>query len=330
MTNEARVRFLLIIGFVGLSWPSCKTPTSTDNHDPVWIAVVANISGYEQIVLVDFHDPRNYRQITDNNHVNSYARFSPNREKLVFLDRLVGYDHNPQIVLYFLKQETIDFLRDSTWPGSVVGGNIPIVWSSDQSDIYFRFRPDPFSDDLYSFNFTTRKINPLIQTPLTASEYAVGMLNADSMVIFSNDTATTNGPIGFYYWSQTAGYGQFLSNPNLQYINVGGIAKKAARNLDWSDKRQLFVLAQSDSTMTGYRIAITNLTGSVFQAYTNGDFLDDHPVWGPDENTVLFDRVAPSGGVVTVMVLNLTTGGIHELVSVSSINGATELRMPDY
>ena len=310
------------IGIVS-AFVSCSSLNNSENIEPVWIALTATIGGFDQIVLVDFQDPRRYRVISSNDHGNFYPRFSPDRERLVFLDRLAGYSDNPQIVLYSLREMSSDFLSDSTWPGSVVGGRFPVIWSSDQSVIYFRFRPDPFSDDLYSFDFSNRKMKPLIQTSLTASEYPVCALNSDSLVVFSNDTATTKGPIGFYYWSQTGGYGQYLNNRNLELINVGGINKKAAYHLDWNSSRRLFVFAYSDSSISGYKIAITDLMGSVFEQFTSGDFIDDNPAWGADPNTVFFDRHPPSGGTVTVMVLNTASGEIRELVSPSSINGAT-------
>jgi Tol biopolymer transport system component len=130
--------------------------------------------------------------------------------------------------------------------------------------------------------------------------------------------------------------GNYLSridNPHLDLINRDGINLKAVYNPDWSDEKGMFVCAASDSDHAGYRIAITNLDGSFYRIYTDGDFIDDNPAWGPEGQKVLFARSAITDYNrfgARIMILDINTGQIDNLVETSSIGGATASLEPDY
>ena len=92
-------------------------------------------------------------------------------------------------------------------------------------------------------------------------------------------------------------------------------------------------MAYFDSTMDGWKIAVTNLDGTYYEEFTNGDYLDENPCWGPGDNIILFDRRDPgdySGSNSKVMALDINSGEVWELVEPAVLNGASTLSLPDY
>lgn len=85
--------------------------------------------------------------------------------------------------------------------------------------------------------------------------------------------------------------------------------------------------------MQGNKIAVTDFTGNYYKEYTNGDFVDDHPKWGPDGKTILFDRRALNDHSITgykIMKINTETGEVTEFINPNVISGAISLLYPEF
>jgi hypothetical protein len=211
----------------------------------------------------------------------------------------------------------------------LVGGRV--VWKPDGTGIYYRV-VDFFLHDIFCFDFSSGNREKLTNTSDRA-EWPVGFKGPDTLIVVSNDTATTRQPWGFYFMDLKGNYLSRIDNPHLDLINRDGINLKAVYNPDWSDEKGMFVCAASDSDHAGYRIAITNLDGSFYRIYTDGDFIDDNPAWGPEGQKVLFARSAITDYNrfgARIMILDINTGQIDNLVETSSIGGATASLEPDY
>lgn len=298
---------------------------------PLWIAATATINGYEQIVLIDYQSPANFKLITDDQNRNYYPRFSRDRTRLIYLKEKSENTAGRRLVQYSLNGKYTELI-DSTFAMIHVVGNIPVVWSPDGSRIYFRFRSFPSSDDPVFYDIFNEKVNFLINTP-NFSEYIIAFKGADTLIAFSNDTSTTHAPYGFYYMDLYGNYISYIDNPHLELINRNGVNIKAAYHPDWNNKLGLFVYAASDSTLSGYKIAITNLKGTIYKTYTSGEYIDDFPVWGPDDHIVFFHRRPINdynGFNKRLMVLNLKTGEVKRFVNPAFLNNATSLGYPDY
>ena len=87
----------------------------------------------------------------------------------------------------------------------------------------------------------------------------------------------------------------------------------------------LFVYAQSDSTIPGYKISVTNLDGSYYRSYTSGEYIDDYPVWGPEGKYILFNR-----GLKRIMIIDVKTGEVSYFLKQGDIPGSLGFRYPDY
>ena len=151
--------------------------------------------------------------------------------------------------------------------------------------------------------------------------------------MFSDEFAQTgDGPLGYYFMNFEGEYLSYINNPNLEGINRDGITMKGAFSLSWSDAQGQFAIAYHDSTFEGYKIAVTDLTGSYYREYTSGAFIDDHPRWGPEGKTILFDRIALFDHTFTdyrLMVLDMETGAVREFAKPETY-GAVALWLPDY
>lgn len=324
------IQFVVVAVFLMVC---CEKPNEPNKSDPDWIAASAIISGYEQIVLIDFNDPTNFKIVTNNDHRNIYPRFSPDRTKLVFLDKAMGFVHSPQVVLYSLADNSTTFLTDSLLLLGRVGANDPILWNEDGSVLYYRFRSSSFQDDFWRYDFASKRAFSVISTVGT-SEYPVAMIDPDTLIAFSNDTATTKEPWGYYFMTPTGRYLSYLTNEHLRLINRGGITTKGAYYPNLNRRVGLLVYAETESTFAGHKVAITDLSGNYYNTYTKGDYVDDFAVWGPDDKWILFDRVetigSPSPSRHRIMVLNLQSGEVKQFVDPAVIGGAYELRYPHY
>lgn len=317
-----------------LWWAACSSSTAPEaaTHIENPVALTAVIDGIGQIVLVDHDNPTNFRQITFGDHTGIHAEFSHDKKKLVYFDVTAGAIHSPLLTLYSLESAQHLPLYHYTATDSIpVYGNPPVVWSPDDSRLYYQIA-DSWIQQPMRYDFAARQRVRLVDRP-TSAERVIGMIGADTLIVFSNDTATTKNKPGFYLTDLQFNYLSFIDNPHLEYINRNGVNRKAAYNPEWNDEVKRLVYAQVDSGFAGYKIAVTNLDGSYYRVYTSGDHIDDHAAWGPEGKTILFDRRRPtdySGLASQVMIIDVETGDMRVFVGARTINNATRLRYPDY
>ena len=292
----------------------------------------------QRIVLVDYANPSRYKVLTEG-HVSIQPRFSPDKTRLLYGDRTIGFVHAPWIMLYDLQTERVNRLpwginaRQDTIPLAVPPDRL--VWETSGEGFFFTNPYQAFSgrQDVLHFSLT----GPSWRTVHDGNGYAVyprDLKGSDTLIVFSNEQFyTRQGPLGMYFMDLDGNYLSHLDNPHLEMINRDGVNKKVAYNPSWNDEIGLFAIARSDSTRPGYRIAVTDLSGGYYREYTSGDYIDDNPRWGPGGDVILFDRRAVEDYTDTgyrVMVADLKTGKVRELVKPNAVDGAVALRFPDY
>lgn len=328
-----KLLFSLFVLFSVLQWTCSNFPFGSGGDDSRdWVAMTAVINDFQQIVLVDFNNPSKYKLITDDENRNLAAKFSHDRKQLVYEAKRLGTDHDNGLQLVDVSTGAIKRILHDKDPRFNVAGN-DVVWHPLNSAIYFRNsdRFGAFTEDVMFFDFESLTVGRLTDTA-DYSEVPVGFKGADTLIVFSNDTATTHQPLGLYFMDLSGHYLSRIENPHLELINHNGVDVKAPFNPEWNDDLQLFVFAQVDSSLfPGFAIAVTNLDGSFYQTYTDGAVFDDHPTWRPDGKTILFDRhkLSSYGTEYKVMIVDLETGSVKEFVKPKNIRGATSLRFPD-
>lgn len=317
-----------------LWWAACSSSTAPEaaTHIENPVALTAVIDGIGQIVLVDHDNPTNFRQITFGDHHNVHPALSRDKKWLIYFDKSAGAVHSPWLICYSLDEDQHLPLYHYTATDSIpVYGNPPVVWSPDDSRLYYQIA-DSWIQQPMRYDFAARQRVRLVDRA-TTGQYVIGLIGADTLIVFSNDTATTKNKPGFYLTDLQFNYLSFIDNPHFQYHSPSGFLRNAALNPEWNENLGLFVYALVESGFAGYKIAVTNLDGSYYRVYTSGDYIDDHPAWGPEGKTILFDRRRPtdySGLASQVMTIDVETGDMRVFVGARTINNATRLRYPDY
>ena len=319
--------FLLSLTFIILS--SCKKDINGPNN--VIIDQQKNlvaVTGYfvkngvhsTHIVLVDFYNPKNYKIITDTTMRAVEPRFSNDKRKILFGDMFhYGYDAGVGLVLY-------DLMNDTFLPLYYrIVSFVPPVWNYDDTGIYYSV----YMGGLLFYLFSIQASESLHGGQDFLPDWPVGLKGQDTIIVF----AYKDGKPGFYLADLNGNYLGTIDNPHLELINRNGINKKAAYNPNWNDKLGLFVYAQSDSTIPGYKISVTNLDGSYYRSYTSGEYIDDHPVWGPEGRYILFDRsydVHSQPLNYRIMLIDRETGIVENFLKPGDIPGSLGFRYPDY
>jgi len=292
--------------------------TYSDSNEPV-----------SRLVLADFDNPTIYRFITDNSVKPYRAKFSQDKRLLIFGDELnEPKDIGPQLVLMSIEDNSIEHLYDGN--NYELWGHTP-VWNHDNSGFYYK-RKNFGAQDILFYQFSDRS-DTRIHWAHGWSVYAVGMKGPDTLIVFSNNTAETGQPIGLYFMDLDGNYLSRIDNPYLRSTIDGVTIKSYFPN--WNNEIGLFVYSEINSTISGYRISVTDLEGTYYKHYTYGGTIDQYPVWGPGGKYILFERLPMS--TVTdpvtrkdtkVMIIDCETGSTREFVAAKAVGGAVAIMHP--
>lgn len=332
------------------SFPISCGILDADDPEPTretrWIAVTAVYSEInefgapiQRIALVDFDQPSNYRVLAyDSVTAAERPRLSPNEQFVVFENHVTGLGTSPHISLLDLETEEVRglFFGDSGRASIPLQGKLDaFAWDPGGRGFYAaQHGPAGFGAYVYYYDIGKASFEPVGTMTFRSTVVPYGLLGRDSLIVFSDDPSAPGSGKGYFIMDLEGRYLARIDNPQLEHINIGGITKWGAYYPTWNDDLKLFTFSRVDSTVRGFKIAVTDLEGSPYREYTSGEeYLDRHPDWGPS-GTILFDRVRPGspGGWrdYRVMVLQIKKGAVRELVEPAVINGAAGLRFPDY
>jgi len=323
--------FLLCITILNF----CSNSSEPEEIDYGSVAVQANFytQGSSHIYLINYNDPSKYKQITfgDSNYVE--PKFSPDRQSILYGNKSSGDAHNPALMLYDLKADTsIRLTYGEPSRGNILTGS-NIVWHPAGEIIYYYVSSSWVLPNIIYYNLSTSEVEAL-RTSTEVAEHVVDFIDANTMITWFSKARELNdrGDDGYYLMDINGNYLNKICNRHLVYLVVDGLIKQGATNLRYNPREELVVFTQRDSILSGRHIVITNLAGTYFKRYTTG-YLDDNPCWGPDDNTVLFDRTELSDKgqkYTTIMKLNLKSGNVTEFINPSSLAGAEGVSHPDY
>lgn len=291
----------------------------------------------ERVILADYDNPSIFKAISDRKGVSRSGRFSPSKRQIIFGDEKHGSTHDPYLIRYEIEQHTTSGLYRQFQDGMRFSLTAPVdklVWSPDEIGF---FHTNPYQTgggrDLLYYSFAEETYRMVRKPNYWITLYPIGLKGRDTLIVFSDEfSIEKKGPIGFYFMSLQGEYLGLINNPNLEHIVRNGIVMKGIFHLAWHDASSRFAVAYHDSTFAGYKIAVTDLRGTNFKTYTSGEFIDDHPRWGPDGKTILFDRINlmdHSFGGHRLMELDLGTGEVREFADPKTY-GAVGLWLPDF
>ena len=160
----------------------------------------------------------------------------------------------------------------------------------------------------------------------------ISIKDSETLIVYGHNPETDQ-LIDYFMMDINGNYISKIDNPYIEYINRNGVVKKDAHSLDYNSTLNQLVFSSRDSTVQGRKIAVTDFTGNYYKEYTKGDYIDDHPKWGPD-STILFDRRIindnSTGAETKIMEINTKTGEVTEFLNPNVISGAIALRYPEF
>ena len=288
----------------------------------------------QRVVLFDADDPSRYELVTAAGHVNSAAKFGPGKDHLLWEDESSGEVHDAQFTVFDLPHGPPRGLSESIGSAEVeLVGRQP-VWDAAGAGFYFSRAPRPAAPtpSVLYYGLGSRRARVVAGDGARGGVYPVALISRDTLLVFSGEGDATGGPVGYYYMSPEGRYLGPVENPRLRYVNRDGVTRQGAFDPDWDGAQRLLAVSYVDSTLAGYRVAVTDLEGRVWRELTAGDQIDGHPVWGPGGRTVLFDRRAPFDGSFTgyrAMAVDVVSGQVRALAEPQTF-GAVGLRSPDF
>lgn len=329
--------FLCVL--ISLAIASCSLLGEDDREAKTtrWVTATAvydevnqNGAPVQRIALIDFDDPSNFRILArDSVTFGERPRFSPDKQRIIFENRVTPVSAGGHLTLLQVMSENtrLLYLPGNDKPGPPFIGRLnESAWTADGTGLF-----STSYGALYRYDIETG----LVET-IGMGGILYDLKGSDSLLVRSvapGDSVRTF----LFLDTKTGKFLERIENDHLRFVpddNSGW--NRAVHNAAYNDKDSLIAFEVHESTDDGFtaRIAVTDLGGSFFRTYTSGDgFLDRNPRWGPD-GVVLFDRVRPRspGGWrdFRVMVLDIETGEINELVEPRLIDGASGLRNPDF
>ncbi|MFC1554866.1 hypothetical protein ACFL7D_09545 [candidate division KSB1 bacterium] len=289
--------------------------------------------GYiHKLVLLDINNPENYTVISDTSYRPIYPTFSPDKSKILFLDRLNEWeDWGSQCMIYNFSEERFDTLLNNDNFGIHAES---ICWSNDGTSFfhspYYAF-PE-WGTPVFKYDLFT-KDNSVFMDRFPYRVYPACAINKDSLIVYSKDPQGTGETPGFYIVNSDGEYVYKLKCPNLVKVWNEGRYTTEARDLDWDSEKRLLVFAEFDPENVVTHISVTNLDGTYYKKYTEDISYHISPCWGPKENTIIF-ATFPKGTTQEfysrLMILNTDSGEIRELIAPEKIDNAIGLKFPDF
>ncbi|MFT5142452.1 MAG: hypothetical protein ACI80V_001348 [Rhodothermales bacterium] len=283
---------------------------------------------YQRIALASYQKREITEFLTPPSRRTQRPLFSPDRLQLVFESFDQGSSHAPRLVLLDLESK-----RPS--PLLVVGaggesdplfGSDP-VWSLGGGGFYYNlFNPFGAESRSWSYNLsdsTKERVGEDIYSLQVLADLGEGTL-----LVFAGGESVRNG-----IYTYRGGAIAPVGNPYLAYVNSHGINTQVAFSFDWEPDLGLLVFAQHDSSLAGSRIMESSLDGDHLVIHTSGTYWDDNPRWGPNGNTILFDRRAVEDrGPASREVLEIDrrSGSTRSFASSNKIAEVLGVRSPDY
>lgn len=277
-----------------------------------------------RIAVAPFDTLSRYRFVTDAEVYRSKPLFSPDKSHLLYrIGRLSYHTFYSELSAETERQVIRKLTPDLT---SEVNA-FEYVWAPDETGFYY----EPFSD-IPSFRTIHYGFADSLSSFITDYGLPRAFIGEDTLLVLSRGASGQEIP-GLFFYLLSRDELERVRNPMLEQVLEPREQTRFVEGVDWDAGRRRLAVSITVPGARTSQIAITDLEGTVFETYTSGDFIDDHPRWGPG-NTVLFDRVAAntSTGIIglRVMLLEVETGAVRELLPPGAVPGAVGIGWADY
>ena len=208
-----------------------------------------------------------------------------------------------------------------------------VVWNLNSSGFYMSQNFMGFAVRVMYVNIQTDEISTITDSFPYATR-VVGIKDAETLIVFSNNTPAIGGTAGKYFMNRQGEYLGPVENPHLRYEYSYELQKaiRGAFGVEYYPQLELFVFALQDSSVSGRAICISNLDGSYYQVLAEG-YSDANPTYSPIDNVVYFERREYTGSTWVqhpIMRVNIDSKRIDVYFKANRIKGATKVKAPNF
>lgn len=313
-----KIKFILFAFVVLLITACCFFPCSQDNSSLLaFTAIINNSSEYlSKIILTDYYNMTSHKIISPDSLRAVKAIFSPDKDKILVMS------NQNKMYLYNIEKDSLMnlYVYDSIHVYDLVGKNP--IWDLKGEGIFYS-TDSWYGESIYYYDIHSHNIS-CVYSENSVSSAVLGQISPDSLIVFSNKYYHELGDSNCYFIMSISGeYILKIVNPYLKLINIDGITKKGAYDLNWNNEINQFVYFSVDSSKSGYQISVTDFTGIFNKEYTNS-YYDSYPVWGP-KDYIFFNRFNEIYDEDEAYILNMNTRKVRPLKNSISISNSVLL-----
>lgn len=325
---------LLLAFFIETGCDSIFSPEDDKNSTENLVAFSATFSDssdgtlFHQLIVADFNDPENFEVLNNEKLVRLGPVFSGDKSKILF--GVPGLaDGGYKIESYDLLTNQFDPLivvnhDEFTDPRPLYGADI--VFNHEGTGFYYN--KTYWSQGVYFYSFADSS-----SRTLRRSVYPVAQIDNETLLVFGDSTTDDQSlDLGFYLIDTNGDYLEKINNAHLETRTNNNIITRSVQNLDHNPSTNLLVFSYSDSTLSGSKIVVTDLTGDYYKEYTQGNYFDDHPKWGP-AGKIIFERrflIDQRNTGYKIMEINTETDVVTEYLTPYKSQEAISFRFPEF
>lgn len=294
-----------------------------------------------RLVVADVQNPSNYKVLSKAGKDVGRSCFGPEKRRLLFEDNSES-NVGSRAAIKLLDLESRE-VRDLGATGTLKG----CVWRSDGSGFYYAAAGPAGLTVSTFYELETGEARSFAQSetkngamrgsiPYARKERDSILVLADSLVRRESGGWKHAG-VGYYFVdAKTGTYLEKVENEHFRFVpwedeSRGGWEQGAFGPAYNNESKRITYQFGDPENISN--IAVTNLDGNLFEIYgASKEYVDTSPRWGPG-GILFFDRrprTTLDPETHRIMVANVETEAVRELIGPSTINGAVALRHPDY
>ena len=193
--------------------------------------------------------------------------------------------------------------------------SINVVWNKGSEGFYLTNPAQAFSaiQSIFYYDLGTRKVS-IIKESRPHAIYPIDMISKDTLLVYSTEFDT----LAYYKMSLDGDYINFVKNQNLETIIEDNLGQRGFFDEEYNTSNNLITASYLNrKEFDGYKIIITNLTGTIFKEFTNGQFRNTNPTCTNDGNIIfteksnrMYDQIESE-----LKIIDLETGEIRPFFS---------------
>jgi len=308
---------------------NCFSPTGPPGIEGVpvenLVAVVAKFGNTRKIVLFDYYKPYNFTIVEKEYFDPTVLKFSHDKSKILANNWGIYSAHvGASLTLFSISEKKFILPLVNEYGEEIYGQKF--LWKFDNSKFY-SYQKGATGVTIYLYNIFDKKSVNLDFSPIIP-------LSNGNIIVLGRPKESSNNFATIYIIDENFNHLRNIFNgylaaarifppPAIEKISKGS---RYILDLDYFEELELFVYTKVEGYTLG-KIAITDLEGTFEKILVDGSE-NGHPVFGPNGNTIIFERYIDKE-YSKLMIVDIETGIVDEFVIPSNF-GANSVYSPDY